>query len=310
MQQLTRDAILAADPFVNYAAYDTNGNNSLTADELFVVVVAAGNETSFGGACAPSVWGHVWNIFMVTPPVVDGKQVAATFPGYGQFGEMHCTTSSPPGQMATIGIMAHELGHLYNLPDLYDRDGSSEGVGDWSLMGGASWLGVARAGDTPALMDPWSKARLGWVTPTRVIGTLPNQSIAASATKAAIYQFRAGSAVTRTGEYFLLENRQRIGYDAALQVPAYSSGTWTKQSPTNQPTGRSAFLAACRPAAPLSTTSSPSSRRTISFISNAERTGPTPATPIRARRTTAPSPRRPHQAASCGTEAQAVSASR
>ena len=216
-QQLTRDAILAADPYVNFAAYDTNGNGSLSASELFIVVIAAGNETSFGGAanaCAPSVWGHKWAV--ASPPTVDG--VFAGSGGYAQFGEMHCMVSNPPGEIATIGIMAHELGHLFGLPDLYDTDVTSLGVGEWSLMSYGSWGRVTRSGDSPSLMDPWSKYFLGWVTPTAVVGTMVNQAIPASASSPTVFQFLSGSALTGTGEYFLVENRQKTSFDVSLSA--------------------------------------------------------------------------------------------
>ena len=39
-------------------------------------------------------------------------------------------------------MCAHELGHLlFGFPDLYDPDGTSEGIGDWCLMSGGSWNG-------------------------------------------------------------------------------------------------------------------------------------------------------------------------
>jgi M6 family metalloprotease-like protein len=216
-QRLTKDAILAADPFVNFAAYDTNGDDNLSPSELMVIVIVAGNETAYGGSvgsCSPSVWGHKWAVFSVAAPVVDTTTVGAA--GYAQFGEMHCATSNPPGQIATIGIMAHEIGHLLGLPDLYDTDSSSAGIGDWSLMAGGSWNRVTRAGDSPSLLDAWSKAVLGWVTPTLVQGTLVNESIQAADTSSTVYQFLAGSAAAGTGEYFLLENRQRTSYDVGL----------------------------------------------------------------------------------------------
>jgi M6 family metalloprotease-like protein len=212
-QQLTKDAILAANPFVDFASYDTNGNGRLTPDELMVIVIVAGNESAFG-TCTPGVWGHKWSVVNIAAPVVDGVTVGAD--GYAQFGEMHCASASPPGQIATIGIMAHEMGHLLGLPDLYDTDGSSQGIGNWSLMAGGSWTGLSRFGDSPALLDPWSKFFLGWVTPTLVTGTLTNQSIPSAETSSTLFQFLSGSALTGTGQYFLVENRQRVSYDAAL----------------------------------------------------------------------------------------------
>ncbi len=42
----------------------------------------------------------------------------------------------------TCGVFAHEMGHAaFGLPDLYDTDNSSEGLGNWSLMAGGSWNG-------------------------------------------------------------------------------------------------------------------------------------------------------------------------
>ena len=212
-QQLTKDAILAADPFVNFASFDTNSNGVLEPSELFLVVIVAGNETSLSGACSPSVWGHRWNLGSVGGATVDGK----TLNDYGQFGEMHCRASNPgAATIASIGIMAHELGHLFGLPDLYDTDNSSEGIGNWSLMSGGSWGQVSQPGDSPSLMDPWSKYFLGWITPTQVVGSMPNQAVPASYNSPSIYQFLSGSALTASGEYFLVENRQQQSYDVSL----------------------------------------------------------------------------------------------
>ena len=60
--------------------------------------------------------------------------------------------------MATIGIMAHEFGHDINWPDLYDVDGTSEGIGEFSLMSGGSWGQSpddgSLAGDSPRTLTP------------------------------------------------------------------------------------------------------------------------------------------------------------
>jgi hypothetical protein len=62
-RQLTHDAIVAADPYIDFAAYDLNHDGYVGANELHIVIIAAGYETSYGGAtasCSPSVWGHRW----------------------------------------------------------------------------------------------------------------------------------------------------------------------------------------------------------------------------------------------------------
>src|SRR5919206_489929 len=73
---------------------------------------------------------------------------------------------APIPEDAKIGVSAHELGHLlFGLPDLYDIDYTSEGVGNWCLMGGGSWNG---GGDIPAHPSAWCKLQQGWASKTDV----------------------------------------------------------------------------------------------------------------------------------------------
>ena len=69
------------------------------------------------------------------------------------------------GQLIRIGVFCHEFGHVLGLPDLYDTDYSSRGVGYWSMMAGGSWNG---GGLYPSHFDAWSKYQLGWVNPVIV----------------------------------------------------------------------------------------------------------------------------------------------
>ena len=221
-QLLTRDALVAADAFVNFASYDTDGNGAVTTNELHVVVVAAGYEASWDSSCGRSVWGHQWSLTDAQAPTLDGVTVARGSQGgrFMQFGESDC------GSLATMGIMVHELGHDLGLPDLYDTDGSSEGVGRWSIMSTGSWNTVsgAPAGSVPAEPDAFSRWYEGWVTPQQVIGTQSGVSIAQVETNQAVYQLGSNPGgvdwtwyqSTGTGEYFLLENRQLVNYDAGL----------------------------------------------------------------------------------------------
>ncbi len=66
------------------------------------------------------------------------------------------------GGYQLVGVIAHEYGHEIGLPDLYDRDGSSDGVGNFCLMSGGSWNG---SGATPAPPSAWCKSYLGWLSP-------------------------------------------------------------------------------------------------------------------------------------------------
>ncbi|MFJ7078048.1 M6 family metalloprotease domain-containing protein [Streptomyces sp. NPDC098781] len=68
----------------------------------------------------------------------------------------------PPDRL----VLAHETGHVFDLPDLYHRPVDGKGdwdtfVGDWDLMG--SQFGMA-----PDLFG-WHKWKLGWLEPRQVV---------------------------------------------------------------------------------------------------------------------------------------------
>ncbi|MGH3358679.1 MAG: M6 family metalloprotease domain-containing protein, partial [Nocardioidaceae bacterium] len=136
---LADDALTAADPDVDFAPYDNDGNGFVDA----FMVVHAGSGAEQTGA-AEDIWSHKW--VLPAERTVEGAKV---FP--------YLTIPED----ARIGVCAHELGHLvFGWPDLYDTDYSSEGVGDWCLMGGGSW---GLGGERPTHPSAWCKANQGWV---------------------------------------------------------------------------------------------------------------------------------------------------
>lgn len=111
------DAFAAGAGDIDFSAYDNDGDGYVDA----FVVVHAGPGAEKTGA-ASDIWSHKW----VLPATrdKDGRRVYAylTVP-----------------EDSDIGVVCHELGHLlFRLPDLYDTDKSSNGVGDWCLMGSGS----------------------------------------------------------------------------------------------------------------------------------------------------------------------------
>ena len=224
LQQTTRDAILAADAAVNFATLDTDNNGDLSTDELHVVIILAGAEAAYGDGCnMHKVWGHKWGVWMVDVPVVDGKTVGHS---YMMMGEMDCSGSTPPGHMATIGTIAHELGHDMGsgVPDLYDTNGGSSGIGAWGLQGVGSWNSwdTGLAGTHPAHSSAWEKWLMGLLTPARVTtSALVSLDAVETSTSAShgvvqVLDNPDGVQIGGGGEYFLLENRQLVGYDKGL----------------------------------------------------------------------------------------------
>ncbi len=213
-RNLAADAINAADPFINFSNFDTNNNGNVESNELSVVVIVAGYETSYGGtsALSPSVWGHKWGWSSTSAPKVDGVKILE----YAQFGEYHATSSLNKHQ-ATMGIMVHELGHLaYGLPDLYDTDGSSNGIGPFGLMASGSWGQSSSdtwAGQTPVSTSAWSKYVLNWVDDLTGSGTEFIESSGTGTAGDTVFM----ASTPNSQQYFLVENRQPTGYDRGLE---------------------------------------------------------------------------------------------
>jgi len=194
-QRLTQDLVALIDPLVDFSDYDNDGNGYV--DGLVIMHSGAGAE--FTGS-VNDIWSHKWGI---SANLRDGVYVSAysVQPEYW----------NSPGDI-TIGVYAHEIGHLFGLPDLYDIDGSSRGLGRWSLMASGSWNGSL--GNSPAHMDAWCKSQVGFVTPTVVSSNLTGVNLPAVETSPTVY--RVWSDGAGGNQYFLIENRQKTGYDTGI----------------------------------------------------------------------------------------------
>jgi immune inhibitor A len=124
---------------------------------------------------------------------------------------------------AQTGVYAHEFGHALGLPDFYDTVYTSEGVGNYSMMAGGSWMRYPNkaeyAGNSPTHFDPFSKIFLGWANPIEVTPesgvktiTLPAAN-KADADNGIVKMEVPGSNGT---EYFLFENMQQDGFNKGM----------------------------------------------------------------------------------------------
>ena len=207
-------AVEAANPSFDWSPYDTDGD--CYVDVVMIVHQGRGQEES---GKATDIWSNRWdlNSAYYYGSSNGGEYTTHTACSTGGYIRVNDYTLEPEqlgGNMSTIGVYAHEYGHALGLPDLYDTDGSSNGVGDWSLMASGNWNYVGNFGDSPAHLDAWSKYRLGWIAPLSIQGTQNVSLNQASASNANYYQILVGTPTS--GEYFLLENRQKSGFDSGL----------------------------------------------------------------------------------------------
>ena len=114
-----------------------------------------------------------------------------------------------------VGVCAHEWGHLAGRwADYYDTGAvenmKSNGLGDYCLMASGSW---GLGGNRPTHPSAWCKANQGWA---QVVSRKRNGTSTLRDVKDGGRVYRLWQNGTTATEYFLLENRQRTGYDESL----------------------------------------------------------------------------------------------
>ena len=208
---MLEDAISELDATIDFSQFDNDGADGIPdsgdddglVDALFFVHAGPGQEQS---GDTNDIWSHAW-----------------AFPGglATNDGVMFYRYSVEPeeftdGGQITVGVFAHEYGHVLGLPDLYDTDYSSQGIGEWGLMSGGSWTrrDGGAPGSSPTHMSAWCKLQMGWVTPTDVTADQSLLVPPAETNAVAYRMFKDGFA--GADEYFLIENRRRLGFDEGL----------------------------------------------------------------------------------------------
>lgn len=204
-QRLARDAVTLADPDIDYSQYDRDGDNYV--DALILVHSGPGYEET---GDVNDIHSHKWSMDSVYHSD-DGVNLFDY-----DINPEETATIGPYGGQAfypiKVGVFCHEFGHIMGLPDLYDTDYSSEGVGDWSLMASGSYNGNSAI---PAGLDAWCKLHLGWISPENISVSETNHPIPEIFSTG--YAARLWTDGDGTGQqYYLLENRQKKGFDSML----------------------------------------------------------------------------------------------
>ena len=214
-----KELVTLSDDSVDYSLYDNDNDGWVES----VIIVHAG----YGGEAGSSgIWSHRWSLrgsglgFYTTNDTNESGIIVKV----DDYIIQPALSGSSGSRMIEIGVFCHEFGHAIGLPDLYDTDGSSEGIGEWGLMGSGSWGGDGRHPDTPSHMSPWSKEVLGWIQPKVVELNEFNALFYPVEDTSVIYKLWTGgnipSRISGFGinldvgtEYFLVEYRKKKKFD-------------------------------------------------------------------------------------------------
>ncbi len=208
-----KTALESIDNEVDFSNYDSDGNGFITPDELLLTFIIAGYEDAYEGKHVPNaVWGHQYCTNSSSTALLDGVSLMGcqNNGNFAIFGERH-NIDEPHD--ATVGIIAHELGHsTFSLPDLYNTTGSSGGIGYFGIMGAGTWTRANSSefhGNTPTHFSAWSKVFMKWVTPVELKGYSTLKETASD-------EYKIIKVPISANYYYLIENRNNSGYDRGL----------------------------------------------------------------------------------------------
>jgi M6 family metalloprotease-like protein len=199
------DAISAADVAgVNFAAFDNDGDGIVEA--VSIVHQGAGQEST---ANTNDIWSHMWTL-----EEAGFSENQRSFDGVLLNTYICQPEDDGTGNINTIGIMCHEIGHLLGAPDFYDTDYTNpdyRGTGFWDLQADGFWNGNPM-GSSPAHPNLFTKTYYyNWLDAIEL--TYP---ITINMLETDLYQQAYFYTTSNENEFFLLENQQQSGFDAAL----------------------------------------------------------------------------------------------
>ena len=240
--QMIVDACAKADSAgVDFTIYDTDGDGLV--DNVFVYY-AGYNEAEWGGD--DTVWPHRWDI---QPGYnYNGTEASLTFDGkrvmdYACSSELKGKTGT---SMAGIGTFTHEFGHVLGLADMYATDGAEhQTLSYWNIMDSGAYL---NSGRTPPAYNAFERFQLGYLAPELLQNYPVNVSLDTllSSNKAYLISSTANHNLNFNDltpkEFFLLENRQKKGWDRYLPGHGmlvyrinYNQNDWDFNEPNNNP---------------------------------------------------------------------------
>ena len=193
------------DDEVDFTEYDRDNDGFI--DNVYVFYAGQGEASS---SIEETVWPHSWDIY-------EGTNQKNYFDGV-MLNHYACSNElNYYNQMEGIGTFCHEFNHVLGFPDLYaTKYTTSFTPGLWTIMDQGSYN---NDGYTPPFLTVYERYFFGWLEPVEI------GLEAATHTLNHIADYEGFIVRTaKENEYFLLENRQKKGWDE--YIPGHGMLIW------------------------------------------------------------------------------------
>lgn len=200
-KNLLIEMLSLADQDVNYANYSNYGSNYVDC----VYMIFAGCARSQGESNA--IWPHRSALY---PAVLKDGVYIQDYACSSELGGTTLYGTSPP----VIGTICHEFSHVLGLDDVYDTDYEDNGQAfasdGWDIMSSGNYN---NGGKTPCLWSAFQRSSVGFLDLVELNSAtqIGNKTLPPLHTSNTAYKISHSS-----NEYFVLENRQKEGWDRFL----------------------------------------------------------------------------------------------
>ena len=229
--EMVIEALHMVDSIVNFADYDWDGD--FYVDQVYVLYAGKGEAN---GGTTKTIWPQEWDLYSAKEEYNDGSGPQVLDARIVNTYACSCELNGAGG-LDGIGTICHEFSHCLGFPDAYDIDYSGgQGMYLWDIMSDGSYNG---SGFQPAGYTGFERWAAGWKTPIELSATTNVNGMKALQDGGDAYViYNKGN----RDEFFLLENRQKTGWDEKLPGAGllilhidYDQSVWISNEPNDDP---------------------------------------------------------------------------
>ena len=199
---MVAEAVDAASKDVDFRNYDWDKDGEV--DQVFVIYAGYAEAQ---GADPETIWPHEWKL---AGEAVTRKYNGVVINTYGCTAELAGDGKTWGGTLDGIGTACHEFSHCLGLPDMYDTKGNNFAMSYWDVMSSGSYNDNSH---TPSGYTSYERWFSGWMEPTELNSMTRVKDMAPLVEKPEAYILYNEN---NRNEYYLLENRQPVGFDKGL----------------------------------------------------------------------------------------------
>ena len=218
--ELVLEACALMDDSLDFTLYNLDGDNKVDLMYCLFAGPPASDSPTWVDNPNALIWPHYWTIAEAgshgQPTVFDGLtindyEVSSELDGF--------LSDASTAVIAGVGLACHEFGHGMGLPDVYSTNDNAthKTSGYWDIMDYC----YGNDGKTPAAYSAYERWFMGWLEPMLLNQAYDVQLGDINTTQSAAYITANGSAIAdilspNPNVFYLLENRQKAGWDAYL----------------------------------------------------------------------------------------------